>query len=457
MPPRKADQDQKLYSAGGWDIVRRAGTAKLQRARYNPDTGRVDRFTLGTGDLGDAKVALLKWLAEEYEAPLPPAPEVALATVLRHYFLKVRRGGPSETQAKAELRFWTDYWGDALVTDMTPQKIEAFIKWLGEQTTSAGNGQRSHGPKPLSSGYISKVLSSGRAALKLADKENTIVKAPFIPDVETAEDKRTKEPKGRPISVREAARLFDAAAEGPDHLWRFLVSLACTISRPDAILDLNASMCRRDEGYCNLLPPGRKQTKKRRGIIPICRTWDAHLADWPAIGPVVAFVKAPSGRRIRNRDNAEKAKMPRAVKSISKAWALMRARAFPATPEQLASLPPLDGLPRAERDAESRRRAMICHPEAEGITPYSFRHTLPRYMRRKGVPGDQISIYLSHLVVTEHSTTMIYSPHDPDYCREAAAAVDEWCAEVSALQTASKRLVKGRFVPALVSVSEGAK
>jgi integrase len=443
MPKREAPP-KRLYEAGDWWIERRSGTGNLQRCTYNSVTRRVDRFTLGTGDLGIAKPALHRFLAEQYDPPPPPPAEVTVAHVLRHYFLKVRQGGASETQAKAELRFWTDWWGDSKVAEMTPQRIEQFTAWLKEQKTSPGNGVRHHQAEPLSSGYVSKILSSGRAALKLADKENTIIKAPFIPDVETADDKRNKDPKGRPVSVREAAKLFDAAATGPEHMWRFLISLCCSVSRPDAILDLHATMCRRDEGYCNLLPPGRKQTKKRRGIIPICKTWDAWLAQWPAVGPIVGFTR-------ETKKNPDKV-YP--VKSIDKAWALMRARAFPPTAEQLAELPPLETFAGHARWAESRRRAMICHPEADGITPYSFRHTLPRYMRRQRVPADQISIYLSHIVPTEHGTTMIYSPHDPDYCQEAVDAVDAWCHEVSTLQAAGKRICKGRFVPALIAGTE---
>ena len=34
---------------------------------------------------------------------------------------------------------------------------------------------------------------------------------PFIADVETAEDRRVKDPKGRPVTIEEIAALFDAA------------------------------------------------------------------------------------------------------------------------------------------------------------------------------------------------------------------------------------------------------
>lgn len=435
--PRRAPEEDKLYEAGDWWIGRRKGTANLQRCTYNPATGRVDRFTLGTRDLGVAKAKLLKFLAEEHEAPPPPQAEVSLAYVLRHYFLKVRKGGLSETQAKAELRFWTAFWKDALVADITSTRIDNFIDWLRQQKTRPGYKVKNHVPKPLSDGYISKVLASGRAALRLADKENLIGKAPFVRDVETADDKRNKEPKGRPISTEEAARLFDAAAAGPEHLWRFLVTLTCTLSRPNAVLDLDATMCRRDAGYCNLLPPGRKQTKKRRGIVPICKTFDAWLAQWPAAGPIV-----DAARAMKAEDGETVKGAPKSIKSIVTAWKLMRARAFPPRAEQLAALPPIESFPAGEeRWAEARRRAMICAPEGEGVTPYSFRHTLPRHMRRSGVPGDQISIYLSHIVVSENDTTLIYSPHAPDFCRKAAKVLDAWCAEVSSLQTSYKRLV----------------
>lgn len=57
-----------------------------------------------------------------------------------------------------------------------------------------------------------------------------------------------------------------------EHLWRFVVILLNTMLRPDAILDLRGIFVRWDGGYLVSNPPGRKQIKKRRPIIPVAGT-----------------------------------------------------------------------------------------------------------------------------------------------------------------------------------------
>jgi site-specific recombinase XerD len=63
---------------------------------------------------------------------------------------------------------------------------------------------------------------------------------------------------------------------------------------------------------------------------------------------------------------------------------------------------------------------------AKKANTYSIRHSLARYMRKKGVDLEEIAIYLGHgNHDPETETTLIYCPWEPDYlinCREAAEA-----------------------------------
>jgi hypothetical protein len=56
-----------------------------------------------------------------------------------------------------------------------------------------------------------------------------------------------------------------------------------------------------------------------------------------------------------------------------------------------------------------------------------------RELRRRRVPGDEIAIMLGHKPVYESDTTLIYSPYDPDYCKNAVKAIDEYCLELNTL------------------------
>lgn len=200
------------------------------------------------------------------------------------------------------------------------------------------------------------------------------------------------------------------------------------MGRPDAILDLHAAMARQEERYINTLPPGRRQTKKRRGIVPICSTLAYWLRQWGP-GHYVTYLGKP-------------------VAEMDTAWRKLRARVWPA---DMSELPPLESIPSTrERNQERRRRSLLCGPEGMNVNPYSFRHTLGRYLRRSRVPADEISLMLGHILADENDTTGIYSPHDPDYCVKAAIAIDAFCVEVNKLMRGPRRLVIG--VPALSTV-----
>src|SRR3984957_21001611 len=66
----------------------------------------------------------------------------------------------------------------------------------------------------------------------------------------------------------------------------------------------------------------------------------------------------------------------------------------------------------------------------ERVTPYSIRHGMAREMRKRKVPKEQISIFLGHLPKDSDATTSIYAPYDPEYCSEAAAAIEDVMAEI---------------------------
>jgi hypothetical protein len=65
-------------------------------------------------------------------------------------------------------------------------------------------------------------------------------------------------------------------------------------------------------------------------------------------------------------------------------------------------------------------------------------HGIARELRKRRVPTEQISLVLGHLPKGSDATTSIYAPYDPDYCIEAAAAIEDVMQEVRRhLKTAS--------------------
>jgi len=228
----------------------------------------------------------------------------------------------------------------------------------------------------MSDGGVDRVLADGRAALNRAVKWQELDAAPHIFAVQSAEDKRARQPKGRPIVPKEMALLLDAA--NSRHMLVYLILAMNTLGRPGAILDLRAAQFDEPHNRVDLNPPGRRQNKKHRPILAVSRTlkpWLEAVTD--PRQRYVAYGRAP-------------------IKSIKTAWELLVRQA---------------GLD-------------------ERVQPYSIRHGMAREMRKRRVPGEQISCFLGHLPKNSDATTSIYAPFDPEYCTEAVGAIEDVMAEI---------------------------
>jgi integrase len=250
-------------------------------------------------------------------------------------------------------------------------------KTVADITAQAQRGFHSWlAAKGLAAGGIDRVISDGRAALNYARKWQIVNDVPHIFLLQTAWDRRARAPMGRPITLVELARLMDAAKS--QHMLTYLIIAANTLARPAAILDLRASQYDVSNNVVDLNPPERKQNKKHRPMLPVTPTLKMWL----------------QGRSISNQRYVSYGGSP--TKSIKTAWARLRETA---------------GL-----DAR--------------VNPYSIRHGMARELRKRKVPGDQISLFLGHLPKGSDATTSIYAPYDPDYCSEAVAAIEAVMAEV---------------------------
>ena len=125
----------------------------------------------------------------------------------------------------------------------------------------------------MDQGGIDRVLSDGRAALNRAVKWQELASAPDIFLLQTAEDKRSRQPMGRPIVPKEMALLFDAA--NSRHMLMYLLIATNTLARPAAVLDLRGAQYDSTHALVDLNPPGRKQNKKHRPILAVAPTLQA--------------------------------------------------------------------------------------------------------------------------------------------------------------------------------------
>jgi hypothetical protein len=364
---RKRSTKPKPGQVGTYWLSKKPGRAAHDdvwcRTWYDGRTRQTCRVSLGTTDFQEASLQLATWVVENDRAGGETRQDkVLIETVLLNYWFEHAQKLSSASTAWNGLAYWQEYWRGRTVADITPYAQKQFRKWLAA--------------KGMDQGGIDRVLSDGRAALNRAVKWQELAGAPDIFLLQTAEDKRSRQPMGRPIVPKEMALLFDAA--NSRHMLMYLLIATNTLARPAAVLDLRGAQYDDTHTRVDLNPPGRKQNKKHRpnlAVTPTLRAWLRTVED--PRQRYVAYGRGP-------------------IKSISTAW---------------------DSL---VKDAGLDDR----------VTPYSIRHGMARELRKRKVPKEQISIFLGHLPRDSDATTSIYAPYDPDYCTEAVAAIEAVMTEI---------------------------
>lgn len=175
------------------------------------------------------------------------------------------------------------------------------------------------------------------------------------------------EHKTKHLTHSEFERFF-AQVKAP-HARLYVLLGLFTMARPSAILDLTWDRVDFERGLIDLNPPGRKQTAKRRPVVPMNDELRTALED-AYRARQCAYVVERGGKRVAN---------------IKKAF-------------QAAS-------------------------ERSGIhaTPYSLRHTGAVWAAEAGVPMSEIAQFLGH--DDDRTTQKHYSRYSPDYLRRVANAL----------------------------------
>lgn len=358
MPER--DDKSKPGFFGGYWLEQKPGRSSgiWYRTWYDRGGHQIRRISTGERDFQAAHTALVTWVVDNERPHNAPRASALIDSIALHYWTDHAQHRPSAETARRELGLIQGWWEGKTVADITPDAQRRFRAHLA----SLGTGK----------GGVDRILSTFRAALNHARKNEEVESVPFISGFRTSEELRSREPKGRPLTIDELAALVDASRS--NHILMYLIIAIGTLARLGAVLDMAAAQYDEAAAVLNLNPTGRPQNKKWRPVIPVVPTlakWLTGTAD-PQTGLFVTF----KGRQIA---------------SILAGFRLTRAAAK------------LD----------------------ERVTPYSIRHTMAREMRRRGVPGDQISLFLGHLPQGAAATTAIYAPYEPGYLHDAAEAIED--------------------------------
>lgn len=337
---------------GDYWLSKRPGSKAWCRTWYDATTRQTRRESLGTTDFQEGKLRLWEWFAKHGRVAQQQPQDAALALVLVRYWERHASGLPSAEFAKIALRYWTQFWGEATVSEVTAARQREFVAWL------ADNGK--------SSGYIKRILTVGKAALNHAYREGEVTTVPFILPGEDGE------PKDRVLSVGESAALWLVTTHPHERM--MLAILYGTLARPEAALDLHREFVDFDRWLLNQNPPGRKQTRKYRPVVPVPAFLRQTLHDAPS-GPLVTW-------------------RGEAIGSFKTAWRGIRARA---------------GL---DKDVVAK----------------TVRHTMATELRAAGVPEAEIQGMLGHRAYK--GRTEVYAKYRPDYLGDAVGVVDAYAQRV---------------------------
>lgn len=269
---------------GEYWLSKRPGSNQWCRTWYDAASRQTKRESLGTADFQEGKLKLWEWYAKFGRVGQQQPQEASLAMVLVRYWERHASALPSAEFAKIALRYWSSFWGEATVSDVTAARQREFIAELAAAGKSAG--------------YIKRILTVGKAALNHAYREGEIVSVPYILPGEDAP------PRDRVLSVAESAALW-LAIEQP-HERMMLALLFGTLARPEAALELQRAFVDFDRWLLAQNPPGRKQTRKYRPTVPVAgflhemlrRAPSGHLVAWRG-KPIASFKTAWRGIRRR--------------------------------------------------------------------------------------------------------------------------------------------------------------
>lgn len=308
------------------------------------------RRSLGTADPSLARTRFAEFLRHWEQSQRPALPTIG-EIVAGYLDDRDREAACPKRLHEAWARLAATF-RDLLPSHITKELCQGYVR----DRTRVGRG------RAVSTGTTHTELSMLRAALRWAERENWIDRAPhvWLP--------LKPPPRDRWLTRAEAARLV-AAAEAP-HVRLFILLALHTAARMGAILDLRWDAVDVERKVINLARQDGRQTRKGRAVVPVNATLLPALTEARAAALSPFVIEWGGGQ----------------VASIKKGFgaAVKRAKVSPCT-------------------------------------PHVMRHTAAVWMAEAGVPMPVIAQYLGH--TDSRTTERVYARYSPDYLRGAADAL----------------------------------
>lgn len=245
--------DKRFAELGDFWLSIRPRSPFYQITWFDSVARQTKRVSTGTSDLRQAEIKLAEHVSQNAKLRDHEPNEMPLATVLVRYWHQHASKIASHVQARISLGLWQEFFGEALVSELSVERQEAFIEWLKD--------------RGYKNSYVSRTMSVGRAALTRAWKRQELKHVPFIID----EKDRSDEKEPYRLDKHEMRKLIETSRDWP-HIHMFIMISLNTLARPGAVLDLSPFQVDRESRLIDLNPKNRKRTKKGRPVVPITDT-----------------------------------------------------------------------------------------------------------------------------------------------------------------------------------------
>ena len=158
------------FEIGSYKIVKRGGSGKDDATWYEPgkrgQRGRTKRASLGTDDFQEAQIKLAKWILENSKPQKKHNDDALVEELLLIYWNEHAQHTAGSEASRYCLSKWTDYFSQAVVSEVTLDEQKRFLKWLTESGASLS--------------YCQRIFGIGRAAFNYAWHNGRIVSPPYI-------------------------------------------------------------------------------------------------------------------------------------------------------------------------------------------------------------------------------------------------------------------------------------
>lgn len=288
MPRKK--RPKPLYQRGDYKLYRRPDRPNLEIIWYDHAAKRERSSSAGTSDYEAACQELDRRFLETNGTRFCPTcgqevtgghvPQVADAIA---DYLLLSEGKAGFASARGRLGHVVDYLAETnptlTVSQITDAWANRFRKWMLERPVRSSKGKIL---RPRSVGHVEGCLMQLAAVVNGIPNQRAAFTVSSLKEASSTPTYRA--------DLDTLAAMFRFALEHEDRhtLRAYLRAAVATWGRPDALLELvPAQQYSSEAGVVDLNPPGRRQTKKYRPVLPVARQWKPYLE---AAGPLLPVV-----------------------------------------------------------------------------------------------------------------------------------------------------------------------